>query len=277
VDDLALVVAENLDFDVVRVLDEFLDVNAGIAKALFRLAAGGVVAFDEGNVIVRNAHPATAAAGNGLDHDGVANLFGNGEGVFFVIHRAFGSRRCLDAGLFCQRTADRFVAQGVHRARAGTNETDVAAFANFGEVGVFGKKAVARMNRVHICHFRGADNAVDAKVTLGRSGLADANGLVRHLDVHGVGVNLRIDRDGADVQFFAGADDADGNFSAIGDQDFFKHDGGRLKTVSGRTDFEQWLAELHGFAALDQNLGNHAFDFGFNFIHHLHRLDDADH
>jgi hypothetical protein len=36
-DDAALVVAQNLDFDVVRVLDEFFDVNAGIAKGLFRL------------------------------------------------------------------------------------------------------------------------------------------------------------------------------------------------------------------------------------------------
>jgi hypothetical protein len=41
--------------------------------------------------------------------------------------------------------------------------------------------------------------------------------------VHGIGVHLRIDRDGADVQFFAGADDADGDFPAIGDQNFFKH------------------------------------------------------
>jgi GNAT superfamily N-acetyltransferase len=31
--DFALVVAENLNFDVVRILDEFFDVNAGIAKA----------------------------------------------------------------------------------------------------------------------------------------------------------------------------------------------------------------------------------------------------
>jgi hypothetical protein len=31
---------------------------------------------------------------------------------------------------------------------------------------------------------------------------------------------FRIDRDRADAEFFAGADDAQGNFSAVGDQDF---------------------------------------------------------
>ncbi len=47
-DDAALMVAENLDFDVVRVFDEFLDVNAGIAEGFFRLGAGGVKAFHRG-------------------------------------------------------------------------------------------------------------------------------------------------------------------------------------------------------------------------------------
>ena len=56
------VVAENLKFDVVRVLDEFFDINAGIAKGLFRLGARGVIAFDQRNVVVRHAHPASAAA-----------------------------------------------------------------------------------------------------------------------------------------------------------------------------------------------------------------------
>ena len=43
------------------------------------------------------------------------------------------------------------------------------------------------------------------------------------LDVHGIGIRFRINRDRADIQFLAGADDADGDFSAIGDQNFFKH------------------------------------------------------
>ena len=44
-----------------------------------------------------------------------------------------------------------------------------------------------------------------------------------NLDVHRVGIRLRIDGHRADVQFLAGADDADGNFPAVGYQNFLKH------------------------------------------------------
>ena len=38
-----------------------------------------------------------------------------------------------------------------------------------------------------------------------------------------VGVRLRIDRQRADAQFLAGANDAHGDFAAIGYQDFVEH------------------------------------------------------
>ena len=50
---------------------------------------------------------------------------------------------------------------------------------------------------------------------------------------------------------------------------------GRLKTVSRRTDFEQRLAEFDRLAVLNQDLGDDTFDLGLDFVHHLHRLDDA--
>ena len=80
-----------------------------------------------------------------------------GEGVFFIFDDAFGAGRSFDARFFGEVAADCFVAQRIHRARAGADETDVAAFADFGEVGVLGKETVAGMNRIHIRHFRRAD------------------------------------------------------------------------------------------------------------------------
>ena len=88
------------------------------------------------------------------------------------------------------------------------------------------------MNGIHVGDFRRADDAVNAQIAFGGGRLADANGLVGHLDVHGIGVDFRIDRDGADIQFLAGADDADGDFSAIGDQNFFKH--GEIRSAKNR-------------------------------------------
>ena len=55
-------------------LDEFLDVDLGVAERLLRLDARGVETLHEAAVVVREAHAASAAAGGGLDHDGIADL-----------------------------------------------------------------------------------------------------------------------------------------------------------------------------------------------------------
>jgi hypothetical protein len=41
--------------------------------------------------------------------------------------------------------------------------------------------------------------------------------------MHRVGVGSRMDCHGLDAQFLAGAQDAQGNFAAVGDQDFLEH------------------------------------------------------
>ena len=51
----------------------------------------------------------------------------------------------------------------------------------------------------------------------------DADGLVGELDVHRIDIGLGIDGDGFDIELAAGADDAEGDFAAIGDQDALEH------------------------------------------------------
>ena len=79
------------------------------------------------------------------------------------------------------------------------------------------------MNRIYVRDFCSADNAIDPEVTFATGRFTDADGFVGHLHVHGIGVGLGIDRHRADIQFLAGANDADCDFAAIGYQNFFKH------------------------------------------------------
>jgi hypothetical protein len=172
---------------------------------------------------VRDSHAATAAAGHRFDHDRVANLFRSRQRVLFFLDDAVRSGRGGHTGFFGQRAAYCFVLQRIHRARTWPDEPNVAVFAYVGEMRVLGEETVARVNRVHICNFCRADDAVDAQVAFAAGTLADANRFVRKLHMHGVRVRLRIDGHGADVQFLAGADDAHGNFTAIGNENFLKH------------------------------------------------------
>ena len=102
------------------------------------------------------------------------------------------------------------------------DELQAGGFANFRETGVLAKKAVTGVNGVHIGDFGRADDGRDIQVTARALGRADANGLIGKAHMRAVAVGLGIDRYGLNAQFLAGADDANGNFAAVGDQDLAK-------------------------------------------------------
>ena len=51
----------------------------------------------------------------------------------------------------------------------------------------------------------------------------DADAFVGEADVHGVGVGSRMHGDGRDAEILAGAQDAEGDFAAVRDEDFLNH------------------------------------------------------
>ena len=73
--DMTFVVAENLKFNMMGILNEFLDVNIRIAESLLGLRSCRMVTFDQRNIIVRHTHSASATAGRRFDQHGVANAF----------------------------------------------------------------------------------------------------------------------------------------------------------------------------------------------------------
>src|ERR1035437_6692999 len=69
----------------------------------------------------------------------------------------------------------------------------------------------------------GGEDAVDAEVAFGGGAGADVGGLVGHADVEGGAVGVGKDGDAGDAHLAEGADDADGDLAAIGDQDLAEH------------------------------------------------------
>lgn len=87
------------------------------------------------------------------------------------------------------------------------------------------EEAVAWVNSVYIRNLRRADDAINPQVGFATSRFTDADGFISHLDVHGVDICFRINRDGADVQFLAGTDDPNSDFTTICYENFLKHEG----------------------------------------------------
>ena len=69
------------------------------------------------------------------------------------------------------------------------------------------------------------DQLVHHEVGLGGGVAAQGVGLVGEPDVQGVAVRIRVDRHGGDAFIAGGADDAHGDFAAVGDQHLAQPDG----------------------------------------------------
>ena len=71
----------------------------------------------------------------------------------------------------------------------------------------------------------GGEDRGDVEVAVLGGRRADADALVGEADMHGVAVGGRVDRDGLDAELLAGAQDAERDLAAVGDEDFLEHRG----------------------------------------------------
>lgn len=137
---------------------------------------------------------------------------------------AVGARHRRHARSFGDLLGADFVAELFDGLRRRADEGDLARAADFCEVRVFAQETIAGMNRFHVADFSRGDDVVDLEVAFLRRRRADANGLVGELEVNGVLVGLGIDDDRFDIEALAGADDAQRNFTPVGDQNACEHE-----------------------------------------------------
>ena len=220
---VAVLIGQNLHFDVPRPFDVSFQIDAGIAEGRLgfgrRLLQGAL----QRQVVGRHAHAAAAAAGRGLDQHGKADFVGQPHRFFFVADQPIAARHDGHFGLAGHFAGRVFVAQLRHRFRRRADEVDVATAADFVEVRVLRQEAVAGMNRLHVADFGRADHAVDLQIAFGRFRRPDAIRLVGQFQIMRTAIGLAEDGDRFDAQFAAGADHPQSDFTAIGHQNAFEH------------------------------------------------------
>ena len=122
-----------------------------------------------------------------------------------------------------------------------SDELEVAAPADLGEVRVLAQEAVAGMDRLDVGDLGGGDDPGDVQVTVGAGGLADADRAVGQREVRRIAVGLRVDGDHLDAQLLAGADDPQRDLTTVGHQNTLKH--------------RQTWSSATGHAGLTRNMG----------------------
>ena len=138
-------------------------------------------------------------------------------GLGLVFHQPFAAGHGGHVDFLGQLSGGIFIAHQGHGFVRGADEFDVATAADVGEMGVFGQKTVARMDRLHVADLGGADDAVDLQVAVGRLGRTDAIGLVGQFEIGRAAIGFAKYRHRFDAQLAAGTNDPQGDFAAIGD------------------------------------------------------------
>ena len=136
-DDVSVLVGEDLEFDVARVFDVFLDEYFAVPECLFGLAAGEYEFLAEGNIVAGDTKAFATATGNCFDHHWIAYLVCNLDRFVFGFDCAVAAAANGHSYLFDGFLGDRLVTHHANRFSGGADELDVAARALLSEVGVF--------------------------------------------------------------------------------------------------------------------------------------------
>src|SRR5207245_11366378 len=208
VDAASVRVADELDLRVAGGLQVALDVHGAVLEHRLRGCARRLVEPRQILLLRDDAHAAPAAAGDGLDDHGVADLAGDVVRLVDRVHRLDRPRQEGQAGLLHQLARSRLVADLLHHVRTRPDERDALVRADLGEVRILREEAVPGMDRVGARLQRRADQARDVQVAAPDRGRADLNGLVGEADDGGLGVGRRVDSDALDAELAAGARNA---------------------------------------------------------------------
>jgi hypothetical protein len=217
-------ITDDLEFNMMRPVDQFLDVYCAVPEGVLRLAAGSVKTLYKADVTVRSAHPPATTTRYCFDHDRISNLLRDPDGLLLSFDHTVAAWRdwypCFP-GLFSSRV---LVAHNPNCGSWRPNEPNFATAANLREVRILREKTVTRVDRVDVADLGGAYYPIDFQIAFRARRWTNTYRLVGQLDVKRVYVNLRINRHRGNTQFFASSDDPQRDLAAVGNQDFVKHD-----------------------------------------------------
>ena len=216
-----MIVADQLHLDVPGALDQLFEIHLVLAERGLGLALALGDFGDQRRLVHDPAHAAPAAAPDRLEHQRIADL---GRQSSRTASMSSGSASVAGTTGTPEAIAMLRAATLLPRSRIGlrprADEDDPRVLAGIGELGALREQPIARMDRIGAAQPRHADVLVDLEIGLDRAlALADEVRLVRLEAVERELVLLGVAGDGLDVELVRGAENADRDFAAVGDED----------------------------------------------------------
>ncbi len=220
---MALGVGQDLHLDVAGALHGLLDEHRRVAEGTLGLPHRRTEGLAELLGAVHPAHPATAAAGDGLHEDRETDLLGPGDELVEIL-AGRGRLQGRYAGGAGRGDRGHLVAGHPEHLGGRADEGQPVAGAGVGELRVLRQEAVAGVDRVRAGFLGGPDDLVDVQVGADRVPLLpDLVRLIGLDPMLGVAVLVGKDRNGPGTELDGGAEGTDGDLAAVGDQYFGEH------------------------------------------------------
>ena len=228
-------VPQDLDFDVARPGHEPLEVHRVVAEHGARFASRRL---DERRQLARRFHHADAAPAAppaGLHHEGIADARRELGDLPDGARQRRGRSQDRQAGAERQGPRRDLVPERAQDLFRRADEYESGARARRRELGPLGQKAVARVNGIDARPARHADDVVHVAVGLDRRAPGDDEiALVGGEAVERAAVLVGVDGDRPQLQLLGGADDADGDLAAVGDEQTSNASGPEGAAAAGR-------------------------------------------
>ena len=219
----AVRIGDDLHLHVARVQHAALQVHGVVAERAHALALGDGELLGEVVLVVADAHALAATARRRLDHDGPADLACHRQRFLRMVHGLLRAGNHGHARLHHGLAGLALVAHAVQDLGRGADEHDVVLAAQLRERRVLRQEAVAGMDGLRAGALRGGQDGGDVQVRVARGGRADAHALVGQVHVQRMLVGRGVHGHRLDVHGAAGADDADGDLAAVGDEYLVEH------------------------------------------------------
>ncbi|MNW51207.1 hypothetical protein D3C74_286880 [compost metagenome] len=276
-----MLVANDLNFHVFHAGQILLKIHAGVTESFLRFLLGRRNLLDQRFLVFGDTDPFAPAAGRRFDDNRISDVARHHDGFIQILNQTVRAGNDGHVRFFHRLLRHRFIPHAGDRFRRRPNECNVAGTADFCEVGIFSQEPIAGMNRITLGQSRYAHQVRQVQITvLGQRG-SNAISLVGQAHMQRILVRFGINRHGGNPQLAASPNDPHGDLAAVSNQYFMEFhvilvsSFGKLLLLL-RLHQKERLPVFDHLSILHKDVDDLTFDFRLQFIHQLHRFDNAD-
>ena len=217
VNQIAVMIADDLDLNMPRLLNHLLDINFARLEGPLRFARSIADSRFQFALRIHAPHPLAAAARGGLQQHRITNFPRQLARMLQIRGRLFAARHHRNIHLLRQSSCRGLRAQPPDGIGRRSNKHDPRSLARRRKLAILAQKSVAGMDRLGAVLPRRIQNPLNVQIAF------HAFRLVRQPDMQRGAIDIRKNRDTRNIQLPQRPNHAHRNLSPIGNQHLPKH------------------------------------------------------